>query len=139
MKIPNMKEISTEAMVDAINQVKRESKKIIFQLLGFDTSWHDIRVKDNSAFVSEIVSTPEYIKFKKDLFDTCMAAENFKLSATERNKLVRDVKATVMWEIERRVKEELTSELLNQAFEEIKKDPRLNPIMIAASMTGNKK
>jgi len=134
MSIPNINKIAKEVMPECITKIKRTISNTVLQSLGFDTSWSDIRIKEDSPLFKEILELDEYKKLKNEiLVELKKSIKGDVPTKFKSREFVASIKQRVMWNIENEIRDYLVDEYTKQAMAIIKADPSIAPSLIAAN------
>ena len=74
MSIPNINTLAKEVIPECLSQVKRKLREIILGMLGFDTTWADIKIMDGSSLIADIKASDEYKELKAQLLEEIKAS-----------------------------------------------------------------
>lgn len=135
MAIPNVTKIAKDAIEDCNEMVKRNIKKIVLDLLGFDASWHDVKLKNNSPLIPEILEFEEFKALKVSVIEEIRKELNINpLTIKGKRELISSIRDQIYWDVKKQIENELIREYSVKAFDLVKNDPSISPILIAEKL-----
>ena len=132
MIVPDINQIAKEIIPDCIERVKEKLRRTILETLGFDTTWHDIKIKEGSSLIREIQATEEYRVLREQIKNSIIESmKNNPITVADKRAIVSTLRDNIRWNLEGAIKDEIAAEYTQQALDIIKSDPSVAPTLIA--------